>query len=279
MNPSVVHFLINFSSCLIAKFDLPWRKDLSSKVEKLGEGNVEEGKNEIRNAVWNALEGEGVALFPGARGRIPNFKGAEEAARLLAGLPEWQKARYIKANPDAPQRPVRYLALSSGKTVYMAVPRLREKKCFVKLDPAKIPPGKLREAASIKGAFIYGIPVHPREIPKIDLIVAGSVAVNRKGSRIGKGGGYSDLEFAIGREFGFVQEDRPIITTVHPLQILDFDLPETDHDFRIDYIVTPSELISTHRERGRPKGIIREHLDEEKIREIPILQEILKKPS
>jgi len=30
-------------------------------------------KEEIRNRVWNLMEGEGVARFPGTRGRIPNF--------------------------------------------------------------------------------------------------------------------------------------------------------------------------------------------------------------
>jgi 5-formyltetrahydrofolate cyclo-ligase len=229
-------------------------------------------KDEIRERVWRTLEKEKVALFPGARGRIPNFKGAERAARLLLTLLEWQRAEHIKANPDSPQKPVRYLALSSDKTIYMAVPRLREKKCFIKLDPSKISPQKFHEASSIKGAFRYGIPVHPKEIPqvdtsaapnpvllgwgerrrsvstlskpwaldresrRVDLIVAGSVAVNRRGIRMGKGGGYSDLEYAIGREFGFVKEDVVIVTTVHPLQIMDGDLPETDHDFRIDFI-------------------------------------------
>jgi len=234
-----------------------------------------ETKNEIRERIWRTLEKEGVALFPGAHGRIPNFEGADKAARLLSTLPEWQKAKSIKANPDSPQRPVRHLALSSGKTIYMAVPRLREKKCFIKLDPSKISSKDIPEASTIKGAFRFGIPVHPKEIPQIDLIVAGSVVVNRKGSRIGKGGGYSDLEYAIGREFGFVKEDVVILTTVHPLQIVDEDLPETDHDFRIDFIITPDEIIPTHRKGGRPKGIIRDHLTEQKISEIPILKEIL----
>ena len=232
-------------------------------------------KDEIRERVWRTLEKEKVALFPGARGRIPNFKRAAQAAHLLSTLREWQRAKHIKANPDSPQRPVRYLALSSGKTIYMAVPRLREKKCFIKLDPLKISPQKFHDASSIKGAFRYGIPVHPREIPRIGLIVAGSVAVNRRGIRIGKGGGYSDLEYAIGREFGFVKEDVVIVTTVHPLQIMDGDLPETDHDFRIDFIVTPEEMIPTHREGGRPRGIIKEHLTEDKISEIPILRKLL----
>ncbi len=238
-------------------------------------GPLEKEKGKIRKEVWNALEKEGAVLFPGARGRIPNFKGAAEAARLLAGLREWQESKFIKANPDSPQRQARYLALSSGKTVFMAVPRLREKKCFIRLDPRIIPEGKMREASSIRGAFQYGIPVHPREIPDIDLILCGSVAVNRKGARVGKGGGYSDLEFAIGREFGFVREDCPIVTTVHPLQILDEDFPEAGHDFRVDYIVTPLEVISIKRKGDRPKGIIREELPQDKIGNIPILQELL----
>lgn len=221
------------------------------------------------------MEKEGAALFPGPRGRIPNFKGAGKAAGLLSTLPEWQKAKSIKANPDSPQRPVRHLALSSGKTLYMAVPRLREKKCFIKLDPSKISSQRFSDASSIKGAFRYGIPIHPKEIPQIDLIVAGSVAVNRIGSRIGKGGGYSDLEYAIGREFGFVKEDVTILTTVHRLQIVDGALPESDHDFRIDFIVASDEIIPTYRKGGHPKGIIREHLTEQKISEIPILKEIL----
>jgi 5-formyltetrahydrofolate cyclo-ligase len=232
-------------------------------------------KAEIREKIWRILEEEGVALFPGAHGRIPNFKGADKAALLLFTLPEWQKAKSIKANPDSPQRPVRHLALSSGKTIYMAVPRLRENKCFIKLDPSKIPSEKFNDASSIKGAFRYGLPVHPKEIPQIGLIVAGSVAVNRKGSRIGKGGGYSDLEYAIGREFGFVREDVIILTTVHPLQIVDEDLFETDHDFQIDFIITPDEIIPTHRQGSRPKGIFRDHLNEQKISEIPILKEII----
>jgi 5-formyltetrahydrofolate cyclo-ligase len=237
--------------------------------------NLGDNKDEIRGKIWSMMEKEGVALFPGAHGRIPNFKGAEKAAHLLTKLPEWQRSVHIKANPDSPQRFVRHLALISGKIIYMAVPRLREQKCFVRLEPAKIPSDKHYEPPSIKGAFKFGHPVHPAEIPPIDLIVAGSVAVNEKGARIGKGGGFSDLEYAIGREFGFIEEEVTIVTTVHPLQLVDQDLPETDHDFRIDFFVTPDEILATHRSGGRPKGIIRDDLTTQKISEIPIVREIL----
>jgi 5-formyltetrahydrofolate cyclo-ligase len=67
--------------------------------------------------VWDLLEGEGVARFPGAQGRIPNFD-AGETARRLASLPVWRAARAIKCNPDSSQKPVRLRALQEGKVVY-----------------------------------------------------------------------------------------------------------------------------------------------------------------
>ncbi len=81
-------------------------------------------KAALRDQVWAAMSAAGVARFPGAAGRIPNFTGAEAAAQRLRELPEWRAARGLKANPDLPQLPVRQRALEDGKTVYMAVPRL-----------------------------------------------------------------------------------------------------------------------------------------------------------
>jgi hypothetical protein len=46
-------------------------------------------------------------------------------------------------------------------------------------------------------------------------------------------------------------------------------------DFWIDFIVAPEEIIPLRREGGRPKGIIKEHLTEDKISAIPILGELL----
>jgi len=165
-----------------------------------------DAKGTIRQKVWSRLQEERVALFPGARGRIPNFRGAAEAAERLAGTREWKQARTIKCNPDAPQRPVRLRALREGKLLYMAVPRLREAKCFWRLDPKELRATELAGASTIRGASRFGLSVDPRKLPHIDLIVAGSVAVNRAGARIGKGGGFSDLEYAIGREVGILPD-------------------------------------------------------------------------
>ena len=219
-----------------------------------------DAKKSVRERVWALLEREGASRFPGARGRIPNFRDAEAAAARLAELPEWQSAQAVKSNPDAPQLPVRRAARKDGKTLYMAVPRLRDEKPFV----------RVRSDPTIKRALAEGEPVAVGEMEPIDLVVCGTVAVNPAGVRIGKGGGYSDLEFALLVEEGLVGERTTIVTTVHPLQVLDEELPETEHDFRVDLIVTPDEVVRTPG-GNRPPGILWDHLDPEKIDAIPVL--------
>ncbi len=62
------------------------------------------------------MEERDLAAFPRpVYGRIPNFKGAEEACRNLASSEEFRSARLVKINPDAPQRPCRELALSLAR--------------------------------------------------------------------------------------------------------------------------------------------------------------------
>jgi 5-formyltetrahydrofolate cyclo-ligase len=226
-------------------------------------------KQAVRERVWALLEGERVARFPGAQGRIPNFAGAPAAAARLASHPAWRAARVLKANPDAPQLPVRARALADGKLVYMAVPRLADERPFILLDPERldVPP---RRAASIRGAARAGQPIAVADLHPVDLVVCGSVAVNREGARVGKGGGFSDLEFALLTEAGLIGRDTVVATTVHPLQLLDEALPETDHDFRLDLIVAGEEVITCRRTR-RPPGILWEHLDAAMVAVIPAL--------
>jgi 5-formyltetrahydrofolate cyclo-ligase len=236
-------------------------------------------KQAFREHVWMLLERAGASRFPGARGRIPNFVGAEAAARRLAGTHEWADAGVVKANPDSPQLPLRVLALEEGKLLYMAVPRLRDLKPFILLDPRKMGP-KPRKAASIRGASSFGQPVSIESMRPVDLVVCGSVAVNRKGARIGKGGGFSDLELALLNEAGLVSRSTTVATTVHSLQILDEELPETGHDFRIDLIVTPEQVIRPRGTSRRwPPRVFWSDLDQAKIAEIPLLRKLARRRS
>jgi 5-formyltetrahydrofolate cyclo-ligase len=227
-------------------------------------------KDEIREKVWARLQEQKVARFPGAEGRIPNFIGAEACARILVRNARWRNAKVIKVNPDSPQRSIRHKALEEGKIIYMAVPRLRTDKPFIELNPAKLKCSAY-VASSIKGAAKFGQLVELKKVQKIDLIVCGSVAVNRQGARVGKGGGYSDLEFALLTERRKIGRDTPIITSVHPLQIVDEEIPMTEHDIPLTAIVTPNEIVEIASPSPRPKGIYWEILPPEKIAAIPVL--------
>lgn len=57
----------------------------------------------------------------------------------------------------------------------------------------------------------------------VDLIICGSVAVNRRGIRLGKGTGYSNIEVALLQEAGLIG--------------LNTELLETEHDFMHVYEV------------------------------------------
>jgi 5-formyltetrahydrofolate cyclo-ligase len=218
------------------------------------------------------MDREGVSRFPGAEGRIPNFAGAKLAAQRLAGHRLWKRARVIKANPDSPQTHARRLALEEGKTLVMAVPRLREKHPFRVLEPRKLSANQVREAATIKGALRHGKVVALEEIPEVDFVLCGSVAVNLSGARIGKGGGFSDLEYGLLIEEGRIDAHTVVATTAHPIQILREHLMVTDHDLPIDVIATPRAVIEVERAYGRPRGILWNHLQPPQIHEIPILE-------
>jgi 5-formyltetrahydrofolate cyclo-ligase len=208
-------------------------------------------------------------------GRIPNFVGAERAALHLQGLRAWREARAVKVNPDAPQLPVRRMALREGKVVYMAVPRLRSLECFIELDPACL--GKRAvQAASIRGGERLGRPVAIDALPPIDLIVCGAVAVNARGARVGKGGGFSDLEYALLVEAGRVGLRTPIVTTVHPVQILPQAIEMRPHDIPVDVVVTPEGLMSLRPAFPRPSGLYWEALAPEQIAEVPVIERLLR---
>ncbi|MFG2679471.1 5-formyltetrahydrofolate cyclo-ligase [Streptomyces sp. NPDC048392] len=107
-------------------------------------------------------------------------------------------------------------------------------------------------------------------LPPLDLIILGSVAVNRNGVRVGKGAGYSDIEFALLTEAGLVTSKTLVVTTVHALQVTDIPIPTTEHDVGVDLIVTPGTVITCPKPH-RPKGVDWSALTPEKIAAIPAL--------
>ena len=229
-------------------------------------------KAALREETWNRLTRGQVAAFPfPVRGRIPNFKGAAQAAARMALEPEFQTARLVKVNPDSPQRSVRQLVLEQGKTLLMATPRLREG--FLRVEPEELTDAQRREASTIEGAFRWGTLIGLDELPRPDLIVVGTVAVTESGERVGKGEGYAELEYATLRQLGLVDARVPLATTVHEVQIV-ADIPIEPFDVPIDLIVTPIRVIRTGSTLPKPGGILWEHLTEERLELMPILKEL-----
>jgi 5-formyltetrahydrofolate cyclo-ligase len=231
--------------------------------------DIDHAKQEARERVWVSLDQTSHALPPGAHGRIPDFRGSDTAARRLTQLPAWQSAHVIKANPDKAQHPVRVAALDDRKLLYMAVPKLATMEPFYHLDPSALTV-PASDATTREGAARHASRIGIENMRPVDLVICGTVAVNRSGARIGKGAGYSDIEIALLTEAGLIGPQTTIATTVHDLQIIDADLPETEHDFRVDLIITPSETIHCDPAQ-RPRGLYWDHLSPAKIAAIPTL--------
>lgn len=191
-------------------------------------------KQQLREYVWDMLEKNGISAFPKpCYGRIPNFVGADKACLRLNSLLEFKQARCVFCAPDFVLKPVRELVLKERKILVVALPHMKD---FVEISEFNF----IEEAVSIGGFKIYGKPLKS----KIDLFIEGSVAVDLKGNRIGKGTGYGDREWEYLLKRGFVSEGVKVVTIVHSSQVFeDFSYLVEKTDKKVDYIVTEKQII------------------------------------
>ena len=157
--------------------------------------------------------------------------------------------------------------------MYMAVPRLAEADPFFLLDPAHLsdPP---RKAASISGATRSARRIPVADLAEVGLVVSGCVAVGEDGARLGKGGGFADLEYALASAAGLIGPDTVVVTTVHELQVRPAgSIPVTGHDVPVDLVITPERIIDCRpgRPSRGPASVRWDELTEEKIAAIPLL--------
>ena len=120
------------------------------------------------------------------------------------------------------------------------------------------------------------MPVDVSELQPVDLVVAGCVAVDESGARLGKGGGFSDLELAVATEAGLVGPSTVVATTVHELQVRPArEIPIVGHDVHVDVVVTPERVVECARPSGyEPPRLRWRELTDEKIAAIPLLQRL-----
>ena len=234
-------------------------------------------KDTIRRLVWQRLI-EQDAVMHDPIGRIPAYRSSHHAALTLEKHPIWHGTKTIKCNPDTAQSPVRLAALSAGKTLLMAVPQLKNLACFVLLNQALVEKAGLsfEQAAIAKNALEIGRPMLFEDIPPIDLVVVGCVAVDQYGGRTGKGAGFADLELGMMQHFGKISDRTPIVTTVDALQIVDSKLPIETHDWPLDWIFTEKGAIATDTQYPKPTGMYWPDVKTDQWKTIPILRHIRK---
>lgn len=250
-------------------------KTPAESVSGLG---AEISKASIRQVVWDYIEKNDLVEFPRpCYRRIPNVKGAATAAEKLVTLEEFKKAQTVKINPDKPQENARFLTLEANKTLLVPTPRLRTGLFNKIVPPEGCNKDILRICATTQGVREYSEHIGLENKVKIDLVIIGSVAVTKTGLRIGKGEGFADMEYAMMRSMGAVDENTVIITTVHDCQVVNFpDSLIEDHDLVVDYVVTPTEIIKCDRTRKKPTGIIWSKITPDKLRRVPVLRKLLK---
>lgn len=228
-------------------------------------------KETIRERIWQKMLEAGLSARP--HGRIPPFKGREQAAQKLRQLAEYIQARKIMVPPDEALYHARLNILQDGKELIMATPGIRDG--FYRLDSALSPVLRSR-GVTLSGIRSYGKKLETsfRAIGMIDLLVTGAVAVSiSNGTRIGKGTGYFDLEYAILAEIGCVDQETPIVTVVHAVQIYEA-LPSEHKDVSTDYIVTPDAIIRVENPGHRPSGLEWKHIDGRLISRLRPLREL-----
>lgn len=171
-----------------------------------------------------------------ARDALPGDALADAAvavARRALELPELAGASTVMAfssfGSELSMDPLIDGLVERGVTV--ALPRIvageLEPRSFRPGDPTTTAWFGAREPAD-------GSPIAPHDI---DAVITPGVAFDRRGSRIGYGGGYYD------RFFTRVRPDAVRIGVATDVQVLDDALPAGSFDLRVHVIVTPSETI------------------------------------
>jgi 5-formyltetrahydrofolate cyclo-ligase len=228
-------------------------------------------KAAIREEIWNRMKTAG--LSPAPHGTIPTFPDQNKVAERLRGLAVYRQAKTIMVPPDQAQLQVRINALLDGKRLIMATPGLRDG--FYLLEKGNIKVKDWRTAARSSGVQRFGqqLKTTRSEIGEVDLLATGAVAVGMQGERIGKGSGYFDLEYMILREIGSVTEATPICALVDDPQVLE-QVPMEAKDVAVDFVITPTRIITIERTLERPAQIPWDGLHERHIKSMRPLKEL-----
>jgi len=197
--------------------------------------------------------------------RYPHFVGAEKASIRAAVLDEFIAAKVVLVSPGVAV--LSDTVLSQGKMLVSPTPGLREEKVLqqlVKNDEAETitTDGKRRQKFRR---------LELNEDAKIDVLVVGSMLVDKTGRRMGKKWEQVGLEFVLG---GLPSQNLIVITLVHDCQVVE-ELPGaffSPMDVPVDIIITPSTVIRVKDRLPKPRNILWDKVTEGMLEEIPVLK-------
>jgi 5-formyltetrahydrofolate cyclo-ligase len=239
-------------------------------------------KAQIRERIWERMTHSGIALFPGAYGRTPTFRGQEEAAERLRATELWQRAQRVLVLGEPVLAPVREAAADDGKVIVVPDLSCEGQGWMFEVDPRALAPEQAHEAARFAGSGAARVVcatccLRGKDVAPVDLMVIGAVGVDRRGNRVGRGLGGADLVYALGRDRGFLAAETPVVVLVHPLQFFDEPTDREPTDLPVDYIVTPAGIIRIETVIMRPKGLHPSMVTPRRMEAFPGLRQILER--
>jgi 5-formyltetrahydrofolate cyclo-ligase len=206
---------------------------------------------------------------------IPDFHGSEAATGHIMAMPAYKSCNYAFITPDNCLVDLRRSMIEAGITFVMSTYGIY--RGFLLIEPGMVPEGAELYAAWLDGMEHFARPITLAEIAKrgrFNLMVTGASAVSLDGVRFGKGHGFFDLEWGMFTDLGIAGDATPVVAVVHDVQVVEDKLQPSATDILVDYIATPSRMITVERRAKRPHGVKWELLEPEQIAATPPLQEL-----
>lgn len=238
-------------------------------------------RNEQRREVWTDLRdvAEPDSRFAWDFGSfIADYEGSDDNADRLLNLGTEHSVDEWFVTPDNNLDALRKRLIEDD--VPFVMPTYGIRRGFLQLESQNLSDGKSEFASTLDGMnrFAEQLPLEELEESSrtFDCLVTGASFVTTDGLRMGKGHGYFDLEWAMLREVGAVDEDTLVVAAAHDVQVLedevDRDEMAEEHDTIVDYIATPTRTIAVDSTPPKPSGIHWNLLEREEIESIPPLE-------
>lgn len=174
-------------------------------------------------------------------------------AQKLRMLKTYQDAVTVFATPEPSLLQARINCLADGKNLIMPGPALIQG--FYLITARSVAFRNIPAAVTFHGLERYGSLLRPGELVNLslELLITGSVVVDRRGGRIGEGKGFFDLSCALLQELGGLGQYWSAYSLVSETSISADTLPQDIWDIKLNGLVTPTEILSFAPTHEKPR--------------------------